>query len=383
MRDILKGVADLAVEVATAGREAMSWEVWEGHEVAGEPEKARVARRDKPSKKELHLWKRLEEIDKEIANEEKRASEKKKRAVERARKVKGAGANQPSILSKLKPVAKSSNQSEMPVNSPSSVGEEHGDGVCSGDSEHDGGLSGERQQHSDDLHSVVGVAEVQNLDVGKSSEDVCGTGKSEVSVAQLSSQYMNITGENRCPDVVMRLHVGVVAAVECGMSVALLNKSSECVEPSSRMSEVHTNSTQKNKEIANTKASRIINPTGGTVGFQGKAGPSKGRGEVELVKTDSYISFRKPKVIHPRVAKYHKMFEGNRKNVEKVQDMKSSPLKRKLKVSKNTSYLVEIFSRDTESNPKEESEIMESPAKRTKYFRFGGGGGGVGDLLED
>ena len=77
------------------------------------------------------------------------------------------------------------------------------------------------------------------------------------------------------------------------------------------------------------------------------------------------------------------MFEGNRENIEKLQDMKSSPLKRKLKVSKNTSYLVEIFSRDTESNPKEESEIMESPAKRTKYFRFGGGGGEVGDLLED
>jgi hypothetical protein len=39
----------------------MTWEVWEGYEVAGEPEKARVARRDKPSKKDLYLWKRLDE----------------------------------------------------------------------------------------------------------------------------------------------------------------------------------------------------------------------------------------------------------------------------------------------------------------------------------
>jgi hypothetical protein len=83
-------------------------------------------------------------------------------------------------------------------------------------------------------------------------------------------------------------------------------------------------------------------------------------GEVDLLKyetqTDSYISFRKPKVIHPKVAKYHKMLEANKENIEKLQDMKSSPLKRKLKVSKNTSYLVQKFSRDTESNPKEESE---------------------------
>ena len=84
------------------------------------------------------------------------------------------------------------------------------------------------------------------------------------------------------------------------------------------MSEVQTNSAQKNKEIANTKASRITNPKVGTVGVQGKAGPSKGRGEVDLLKTDSYISFRKPKVIHLRVAKYHKMFEGNRENIEKL-----------------------------------------------------------------
>jgi hypothetical protein len=150
-------------------------------------------------------WKRLEEVVKEIANEEKRASEKKKRAVERSRKGKGAGANQPSILSKLKPVAKSRKQSEMPVNSPSSVGEEHGDGVCSGDRDCDEGLSSEKEQHGDGHHSVVGVAEVQNQDVGKSSEDVCGTEKCEVSVAWLNSQYMNMTGENRCPDVVMRL----------------------------------------------------------------------------------------------------------------------------------------------------------------------------------
>ena len=88
------------------------------------------------------------------------------------------------------------------------------------------------------------------------------TEKCEVSVAQLSSQNMNLSG--------------VVAAEECGMSVALLNKSSVCAEPSNRISEVQTNSTQKSQEIANTEARKIANPKGGKVGFLGKAGPSKG-----------------------------------------------------------------------------------------------------------
>ena len=69
------------------------------------------------------------------------------------------------------------------------------------------------------------------------------------------------------------------------------------------------------KEIANTKASKNAIPKG----FLGRAGPSKERGEVENsnfeTKIDGCISFRKLKIIHPRVAKYHKMFEGNRENV--------------------------------------------------------------------
>ena len=43
-------------------------------------------------------------MDQEVAKEQRKTDDKKKRAVERARKIKGAGANQPSILNKLKPV---------------------------------------------------------------------------------------------------------------------------------------------------------------------------------------------------------------------------------------------------------------------------------------
>ena len=387
VRDILKGVADLAVEVATAGREAMTWEVWEGNEAARELKVARVARREKPSKKELYQWKRLEEIDKEIANEEKKAAEKKQRAVARARKGKGAGANQPSILSKLKPATKSSKKSETPVTSPSRVGEEHGDGVHS--REQDEGLSSKREQHGEGLHSTGRVAEVQSQDVCESNEDVCVPEIYEVSVAQLSSQNMNVSGVVAAEEIYevslaqlssQNTNVsGVVAAEEYGMSVALLSKSSVCVEPSSRISKVQTNSTQKSQEIANTKASKIANPKGGKVGVLGMAGPSKGRGEQTNKQTDNYISFKKPIIIHPRVAKYHKIFEGNRDKSKSLQNMNNSPLKRKLHSSKN-SYLIEVFSRDAQSNPEEESENVESPAKRTKYCRSGGVGG---DMLED
>ena len=54
------------------------------------------------------MWKILDDVDKEMAKEEKKAEEKKKRAVERDKRSKGAGADHPSILSKIKPVAKSS-----------------------------------------------------------------------------------------------------------------------------------------------------------------------------------------------------------------------------------------------------------------------------------
>ena len=110
MREILKEVANLSVEVSSASREATEWEAWDGEGVAKEPAKLNptVATKQKPSKKELYLWRRLDEVDKEIADEEKRAVEKKRRGVERARHRKGAGVNQPSILSKFNKVASSS-----------------------------------------------------------------------------------------------------------------------------------------------------------------------------------------------------------------------------------------------------------------------------------
>ena len=137
--------------------------------------------------------------------------------MERARKGKGAGANQPSILTKLKPVEEGNKQNEKPVTSPSSVGELHDDGVRSGDREQDGSLSREGEQHGDGLRSV-GVAEVPTQDMSEvsidkvgpkklktgSAQDMsedsilsrdkggCGTEKCAVSDAQLSSQCMSV-----------------------------------------------------------------------------------------------------------------------------------------------------------------------------------------------
>ena len=52
MREILKSVADLAVETSTACSTAKGWEVWEGEEQEKEPSKpvvAKKARKVKPS----------------------------------------------------------------------------------------------------------------------------------------------------------------------------------------------------------------------------------------------------------------------------------------------------------------------------------------------
>ena len=97
MREILKSVADMAVETSTACSIAKGLEVWAGEQQEEEkPSKPVVAKKGKKEKtnwREQYLWKRLEEIDKEMANEEKRAEVKRERAVERARMRKGAGTN--------------------------------------------------------------------------------------------------------------------------------------------------------------------------------------------------------------------------------------------------------------------------------------------------
>ena len=75
----------------------------------------------------------------------------------------------------------------------------------------------------------MGAAEIPTQDVCEAIEDVCGTEKCGVSVAQLSSPCMNLAGETRCPNVVMRLReegnsVGGVAAEECGIRVNQISK---------------------------------------------------------------------------------------------------------------------------------------------------------------
>jgi hypothetical protein len=52
------------------------------------------------------------------------------------------------------------------------------------------------------------------------------------------------------------------------------------------------------------------------------------------MKIYGYISFRKPKKTHPRVAKYHKMFEGNRENVGNLHHNRKFSFEEKFKFNK-------------------------------------------------
>ena len=318
MREILKGAANLAVAIATASRKVTESEVWEGEEVAREPVKPIGAKRQRPSKKEQYLWKKLDEVDREVTNEERRATEKKKRAVDKARQRKGAGASQPSILSKFRTVAKSSKES--------AEGEQR-EGDHSSQGEQDECFSREEEQRDHGLCSIGG-----------------GLESSKVSVAQLSSQD-SMHGETVCSEVEGRFHEcgGSMRAEECGMGVALLSKPSVCTVLRGDIN------TDKRQGVANTKPSKKTNSKGGAEGSGGVAGSSKGRGEVEslnVTKTDTHSISKKQKVIHPKVEKLHNIFEGTSSEVKKnLQNSESSPMKRKLHVLKNTRYLVDKFSK--------------------------------------
>ena len=323
MREILKEVANLSVEVSSASREATEWEAWDGVAKLNPT----AARKQKPSKKELYLWRRLDEVDKEIANEEKRAVEKKRRGVERARHRKGAGVNQPSILSKFNKVASSSLE----------------------------------QAVADEVRiaSVTQVSSMKSVAVikdEKKSDEI-------LSVAQLSSQC-SMESKPVC------FEMGSIRAES--VSVAPLIKPSVCSKPRGDIK------AGESQEVANTKASQIAKSKGGIDGVRGVTGAGRERGDFEATKTDTIIM--KKKSIHPKVKRLHTLFEGDEVRTQKnLQNFtENSPMKRKLTIIKNTSNLVHIFSRNIESNPARESESLESPAKRRK-----GGGTGVGDLLED
>ena len=106
MREILKAAADLAVETSTACHIAREWQVWEGEQLTESvpimPVVAKKGKKGKAYWREQYMWKRLEEIDREMANEERRAELKREKAVERARVRKGAGSNQPSLLTQFR-----------------------------------------------------------------------------------------------------------------------------------------------------------------------------------------------------------------------------------------------------------------------------------------
>ena len=77
--EILKAAADLAVETSHACNIAREWQVWEGeqHEerVPSMPVVAKKGKKGKAYWREQYLWKRLEEIGREMANEESRAEQ--------------------------------------------------------------------------------------------------------------------------------------------------------------------------------------------------------------------------------------------------------------------------------------------------------------------
>ena len=118
----------------------------------------------------------------------------------------------------------------------------------------------------------------------------------------------------------------------------------------------------------------------GVRGVTGAGQGEGGRGVSKTTKTDDSNVLKKKKIIQPKIEKIHTLFEGEEikknayKNLQKY--AQNSPMKRKLEISKNTSNLVDIFSRNIESDPAIESESIDSPAKRRKCYRLGGGRGG-------
>ena len=93
-REILKEVANSAVDIAEMLEDAKKWEEWEGKEDAQTPRRS--------EEEEKCLWYMLKEVDKKVAREEKRAKAKKTKEVAKARKRMGVGKEQPSISDRFK-----------------------------------------------------------------------------------------------------------------------------------------------------------------------------------------------------------------------------------------------------------------------------------------
>ena len=83
------------------------------------------------------------------------------------------------------------------------------------------------------------------------------------------------------------------------------------------------------------------------------------------------------KIINHRVKSVHKFVEGETSGKkENLQIVEGWPMRRMLINLNNTRYLINKFSNYNESNPTEESEMLESPAKQRKFKRLGGWGRG-------
>ena len=68
-REVLKDVANKAVELSEMMKDAKEWEDWDGEEATLVPRRS--------EEEEKYLWSMLKEVDKEVAREEKRAKAKK------------------------------------------------------------------------------------------------------------------------------------------------------------------------------------------------------------------------------------------------------------------------------------------------------------------
>ena len=88
MREVLKGVANLAVDVSEATGVAADWEEWTDQ----------VPSRKRSDKEEKFLHRMLLELDKEA----RRGEVMNEKRVARARRKMGVGSSQPSITSQLK-----------------------------------------------------------------------------------------------------------------------------------------------------------------------------------------------------------------------------------------------------------------------------------------
>ena len=94
-RDVIKEVANSAVDISDWSKVAEEWEEWKEDD-----ERGQISKRSE--REEKFLWRMLDEADKVLKKEERKEKAKKVKKIQKAREKMASGKSQPSILDKLK-----------------------------------------------------------------------------------------------------------------------------------------------------------------------------------------------------------------------------------------------------------------------------------------